>query len=126
MVKKGWIISKVTRGFDWTGVRPGIMGQTLMAFGLKGVIVVFFLHGLLFSQLDKMSRRYCVDSPGLVFVYILAVMFSFSIIGTTHSVFAKLWYFMYGSLITTFLATKKNKANCKFENRLMDKNLFFR
>ena len=110
-IGSGWLIAKVTRGYDWGGLRPGIMGQTLMAFGVKGVIVVFFLHGLLFSQLDKLSKRYCVDSPSLVFVYIVTVIFAFSIIGTTHGVFAKFWYFTYGYLLTITLAAKKTRRS---------------
>jgi len=110
-VGSGWLVAKVTRGFDWTAVRPGAIGQTLMAFGVKGVIVVFFLYGLLFSQLDKLSKQYSYDSPQLVLIYILTVVFSFSIIGTTHGTFAKLWYFVYGYFITIILAAKKTKQS---------------
>ena len=110
-VGSGWLVAKVTRGFDWTGVRPGIIGQTLMAFGVKGVVFVFFVYGLLFSQLDKLSKRYSYDCPWLVLIYILTVVFSFSIIGTTHGTFAKLWYFVYGYLITIVLAAKKRKLS---------------
>jgi len=105
----GWLVARVTRGFDWTGVRSGIIGQTLMAFGLNGVIVVFFLYGLLFSQLDRLSKQYPFNSPCLVFVYIVTVIFSYSVIGTVHSVFAKFWYFTYGYLITIIVAAKKAK-----------------
>ena len=109
----GWLIAKVTRESAWTAVRPGIIGQALMAFGLKGVIAIFFFYGLLFSQLDKLSKQYSYDSPWLVLIYILTVVFSFSIIGTTHGTFSKFWYFIYGYLITIALASKKTRQTIK-------------
>ncbi len=112
-IGSGWLIAKITRGYNWGGVRPGIMGQTLIAFGLKGVIIVFFLIGILFSQLDKsINKTYVFSSPHAVYIYILSALFSFLIIGTTHSVFSKFWYFTYGYLFTVFFASKKiNQSN---------------
>lgn len=107
-IGSGWLVAKITRGYSWGGVRPGIMGQTLMAFGLKGVVFVFFFLGVLFSQLDNIiNRSYIFSSPHIVYIYILSALFSFSIIGTTQSVFSKFWYLTYGYLITYFFATKK-------------------
>lgn len=59
----GWLIAKVTRGYDWGGIRPGIMSQTLMAFGLTGVIVLFLGYGMIFAFLDVASKRLDLYSP---------------------------------------------------------------
>jgi hypothetical protein len=105
------LIAKRTRGYDWGGVRPGIIGQTLMTFGLNGVVFVFIAYGILFSLLDKYSKICDVLSPFTIYIYILSCLFAFSIIGTTHGVFSKFWYFTYGYLLTFFLATKKTASS---------------
>lgn len=105
-IGSGWLIARVTRDYDWGGIRSGIMGQTLMAFGAKGVFFVFVAYGILFSLLDRYSKVYNDSSPYTVYIYILSGLFSFSIIGTTHSVFSKFWYFTYAYFLTFFLATK--------------------
>jgi|SaaInlStandDraft_3_1057020.scaffolds.fasta_scaffold01053_5 oligosaccharide repeat unit polymerase len=105
----GWLIAKVTRGYDWGGVRPGIMSQTLMAFGIVGVIVLFVGYGTLFSYLDHKAMTGDRNSPNMVLIYILSGLFSFSIIGTTHSVFSKFWYLIYFFIIVLLLTSKVEK-----------------
>lgn len=106
-VGSGWLIARVTRGYDWGGIRPGIMGQTLMAFGMKGVVFLFIVYGILFSCLDRLSKCQEQYSPDIVLVYILSGLFSFSVIGTTHSVFSKFWYLIYAFMVFYLFATKK-------------------
>jgi len=111
-IGSGWLIAKITRGYSWGGIRPGIMAQTLMAFGLKGVIFLFFIMGLLFSQLDKfINKTYILLTPRTVYIYMLSALLSISIIGTTQSVFSKFWYLTYGYLLTVFFATKKTTSS---------------
>ncbi len=111
-VGSGWLIAKVTRGYDWGGIRPGIMGQTLMAFGIMGVIFLFIAYGLLFSCLDRFSKCLEQFSPHIFLVYILSGLFSFSVIGTTHSVFSKFWYLIYAFIVFYLFATKKQIVRC--------------
>lgn len=101
------LTAQITRGLSWGGIRPGIIGQTLMAFGQTGVVVVFLLYGLLFSLLDALSRRYEIASPGSLLVYGSAVIFSYSLVATTHNTFAKFWYFLYGSILMIILAARQ-------------------
>ena len=79
------------------------------------LVFVFFIIGVLFSQLDKfINKTYILSSPHTVYIYILSALFSFSIIGTTHSVFSKFWYLTYGYFITFFFATKKIRLFSSF------------
>jgi len=100
----GWIAARTTRDYHWGAIRPGIVGETLMAFGPVGVIVAFALYGLLFARLDVLCERAAIASPRSLLIYGTAVILSYSVIASTHSTFAKFWYFIYGSLLTMLVA----------------------
>jgi len=100
----GWIAARITRGLYWTAIRPGLVGETLVAFGPIGLGVVFVLYGLLFARLDVLSLRAEPASPRGLLIYGTAMIFTYAVVASTHSTYAKFWYFLYGSLLTTLLA----------------------
>lgn len=105
----GWIAAETTRNYDWGAIRPGVVGETLMAFGPVGVVVVFVLYGLLFARLDVLHGRTAIASPRNLLIYGTAVIFSYSVIASTHGTFAKFWYFLYGSGLTILLAAGRTR-----------------
>ena len=102
----GWIIAEMLRGSMWTGIRAGILAELLMAFGVSGLIVGFFLLGLLFGFLDTTYLDYNVNNVKLIFIYFITVLFSYIILGTVDSVFARFWYFVYAYFLFRKVASK--------------------
>ena len=102
-----WVIAEVTRGSRWTGIRPGIMAQTLMTFGAAGVVILFFLFGLLFAYLDRSAVTRDKFSVGLLYIYMVAVLASYSIIVMTEGLFTKFWYFTYAFILVALISGKR-------------------
>jgi len=108
-VGSDWLVAQVTRDYEWGAVRPGIIGQTLMAYGPAGVAVVFVLYGACFAWLDRLSPRIPADSPARLVAAGAAVILAYSVLTTTHGTFAKWWYFLYGCAATGLLACRRRE-----------------
>ena len=102
-----WIVARVTRGITWGGVRPGMIGQSLMAFGIGGMIVIFIGYGVLFSYLDRFIKENTMHSSSAIYVYLVAILFSISMLTSTQSLFSKFWFYTYIYLLIRFVGSKK-------------------
>ncbi len=105
--RSAWIIADITRGSSWTGIRSGIISESIMAFNLPGVLLIFAILGILFSYLDFKSFNYDAENPYMLIVYILTVLFSLLLIGQIESTFTRVWYFLYFFIFMRVIAARK-------------------
>jgi hypothetical protein len=102
-----WIIAELVRGNTQIGIRSGIISELVMAYGVPGVSIAFLALGVLFLFLDRQAMRSPLLSSRTFLVYLLAVLFSFLLIGQIESTFTRLWYALYAFALTNKLSTHK-------------------
>ena len=99
-----WIIADIVRHSSWTGIRSGIISELMITYDVPGVCIGFLILGMLFLFLDRQASHNNPETARLLVVYLLAVLFSYLIIGQIESSFTRLWYALYAFLLARKLA----------------------
>lgn len=105
-----WIIANVVKNSTFTGIRPGVLAELLMAFGPAGVFVGPLLLGILFSFFDKIITNSLSNSVYLALTYYASVLFSLLMVGQIESSFIRLWYGIYAFVLIVIFSAKRKIA----------------